>query len=81
VKATAPVSLPQQRADGLGSLPAKRKSGNDLLLEKTFKDEPVMAKCFPEVSYLRGCWFGHLGILAGIIFYSELFVNHPGFQG
>jgi hypothetical protein len=63
----------EEQAAGIGGDPAPGKIGDDLLGEKAFKDELVMADCFHRVSCLRSCLFGDFGILADTLSFFKDF--------
>jgi len=63
-ESVALVNLSQQQAASIGGYPAPGKISDDLLGEKAFKDELVMADCFHRVSWLRSCLLGNNSILA-----------------
>ena len=58
------VQFTEQQATGIRGYPAALKIGHNLLGEKAFKDELLMADCFHRVSRLRSCLFGYFSILA-----------------
>jgi hypothetical protein len=60
----AVVQFTEEQAPGIRGYPATFKIGHNLLGEKAFKDELLMADCFPRVSRLRSCLFGDFSILA-----------------
>jgi hypothetical protein len=47
------IQLSEEQALGIGGDPAPGKISNDFFVKKTFKDELVMADCFPMTSLLR----------------------------
>jgi len=53
--------------------PAALKIGYNLLREKAFKDELLMAGCFPKASCLRSCLFGDFSLLADTLPLFRLF--------
>ena len=58
------VQFTEQQASGIRGYPAGLKIGHNLIREKAFKDELLIADCFHRVSRLRSCLFGYFSILA-----------------
>ena len=58
------VQFTEQQATCIRGYPAALKIGCNLLREMAFKDELLMAGCFPKVSRLRSCLFGDFSLLA-----------------
>ena len=58
------VQFAEQQATGIRGYPAAPKIGHHLPGEKAFKDELLMAGCFPKVSGQRSYLFGDFRLLA-----------------